>query len=51
MSFSTDYLNIGIVKTLRLPANGTVCPRCGFEYVMDVMKYVYNGQGISGTVQ
>jgi hypothetical protein len=51
MSFSTDYLNIGTVKTLRLPANGTVCPRCGFEYGMDVMKCVYSGQGMSGPVQ
>ena len=38
-------------RYLRLQAHGTVCPRCGLEYGMDVMKCVYCGQGMSGTVQ
>ncbi len=51
MSFSADFFNILVLwRHLRLPAHGTVCPRCGLEYGMDVMKCVYSGHGMSGTV-
>ena len=51
--FFADYLNISTVEIpkIAMQAHGTVCPRCGFEYGMDVMNCVYSGQGMSGTVQ
>ena len=52
MSFSADCFNISVLwRHLRLPAHGTVCPRCGLEYGMDVMTCVHCGQGMSSTVQ
>ena len=38
-------------EDLRLPVHGTVCPQCGLLQGEDVLRCLFCGKRLSGTVQ